>query len=74
MEGNLDVPNSNKRIIWTSIFEYHVVRCGSNNGHQMNMSNRNWGNCSKCAHYSWLNSHHDYGDLVDHSMITGILA
>ena len=30
----IDVTKSNIAIIWTRVFEWHVVRCGSKNGHQ----------------------------------------
>ena len=30
----VDVPNSNTKIIWSTIFEYYVVRCGSKNQYQ----------------------------------------
>ena len=34
----VDVPNSNTTLTWTPIFESYVVRCGSKNGHQKDMS------------------------------------
>ena len=30
------LPNSNRTLIWTPLFEWYVVRCGSKNGHQKN--------------------------------------
>ena len=34
---NVDVPKLNTIIFWTPILEWHVVKCGSKNGHQRDM-------------------------------------
>ena len=34
MLSKVDIPDSNTTIIWTRIFEWYVVRCGSKNGYQ----------------------------------------
>jgi hypothetical protein len=33
----VDAPESNTAIIWTPIFKWYVVWCGSKNGHQKGM-------------------------------------
>ena len=40
-------------MIWTLIFEWYVVRCGSKNGHKKrDMCSKEIGLCSKCTNYS----------------------
>ena len=34
----MDVLKCNIAIIWTLVFDWYVIRCGSNNGQQINMS------------------------------------
>ena len=55
------VRNSNIAMMWTPIFKWYVVRCGSRNKHQKDthMFKRDWTTCSKCTNSSRLtNQHH----------------
>ena len=65
------VANSDTAIIWTPIFEWYVVRCGSKNGHQTDKCFE-IGLCTQnmlTILGSMLNM---IGDLYDHSMSTRI--
>ena len=43
----VDVPKSKLTIIWTLIFEGHVVRCGSKNQHPSHMCLKEIGLCAQ---------------------------
>ena len=43
----IDVPNFNTRTIWTFIFKWYVVRCGSKNGHQNDTWLKDIGLCAQ---------------------------
>ena len=68
------MPISNIAIIWTTIFEWCVVRCGSKNGHQKDMfSNKIGFGAQKYANHCGLISNRNWENLHDHLMSTGIL-
>ena len=56
--------------MWTSIFEWCVVRCGSKNGHHKGiMCLKEIGvSAQNMLNHSRLNSQHNWGGLYDHSM------
>ena len=62
------VPSSNITTIWTPVFEWYVVRCGSKNGHQRLVFKRDWATCSKYLNYSRLSSQHVWGNQYGHLM------
>ena len=69
----VDVAKSNTTKIWTSTFEWYVVRYGSKNMHQkMHVFRNNWTTCSKYANHSKFNSQCDGGRPIRHSMIMRI--
>ena len=43
----VDVPKSKTTIIWTPIFEWYVVRCGSKNRHPIHMCLKEIGPCAQ---------------------------
>ena len=38
----VDMTNSDTTILWTPIFKWYVVRCGSKNGQKKDVFNRDW--------------------------------
>ena len=58
----VDMPNSNIMIIWTPLFEWYLVMCGSKNGHQKYMCLKEIGLCAQhVLNHSSLNDQHDLG-------------
>ena len=73
MGANVDVPKSNTAIIWTPVFEWHVVRCEFGGGTPFkHVFKRGLTTCSKNVLCTMLDSQHDCGDLYDHLMSTRI--
>ena len=56
--------------IWTPIFEWCVVRCGSKNGQLKYVFKRDWTTCLKYVTHSRFNGQHNLGDLYDHLIST----
>jgi hypothetical protein len=57
----VDTSSSKTMIIWTPIFEWYVIRCGSKNKHQFQRdTNLDWIMCSKYANHSRFSSQHDF--------------
>ena len=53
---------SNVSIMWTPIFEWHVIRCGCKDGHPKNhVFKRDWTTWSKLVNHSMLYSQHNWG-------------
>ena len=65
--NKVDVPKSHTKILWTPIFEWSVVRCGSKNRHPKDV-------CLKEIEQraQKINNRHDWKDLYDHLMSTRI--
>ena len=66
--AKVDEPNLVTYLNWTPIFEWCVVRCGSMNGYQKDVFERDWTTCSKYDNHSRLNSQCNWGNLYDHLM------
>ena len=67
-----DVPNLVTYLNRTSIFEWYVIRYGSKNGHQKDVSKREWTMCSRNDNHSSLNRQHSWRDLYGHLISTRI--
>ena len=57
------MPNAHGTIIWASILEWFVVRCGSKNGYYTYMCSRviGQGMCSRYVNQSNFNGQNDFG-------------
>ena len=68
------MPKLNTTLFWTPKFEWYVGRCGSQNWHpkRHHMFEGDWTKCSKYVEHSKLNSQHDWEDLYDQLLSTGI--
>ena len=67
-----DVPNLVSYLNRIFIFEWYVVRCGSKNGHQNDVSKRHCTMCSRNDNHSRLNRQHNWRDVYGHLMSTRI--
>ena len=58
----VDASKSNTTIIWTPIFKWYVVICGSKSWHQKDMCLKVIGSSAqKYANHSRIDSQHDWG-------------
>ena len=71
----VNTPCSVASPIKTSIFEWCVVWCGSNNGHRKGTCLKGIGlPCSECDNHSRLNSQYCWGTYYDHFIRTRIIS
>lgn len=64
----MDVLKCNIAIIWTLVFDWYVIRCGSNNGQQINMSLKEIGLYMQTILCSKVNIIRRGGGVWDHLM------
>ena len=61
--AKVDVPTSVSDLNQTPTVEWYVVRCGSKDRYQKDVSKRDWITCSKYDNHSRLNKQHNWVDL-----------
>ena len=68
------MPEPDTTIIWTHVFEWYVVECGSKNGRQKrHVRKRGWITCSSThVGHSRFDSQHDMGNSYDHFTSMGV--